>query len=139
MNPQGLAFAGSDALLVLADYPTGLWAVDTATKKVERISAAPDVTLVGIDGLLFRKGGLVAVQNGTTPQRVVRLAWDPARRRITSWELLEANRPEFEELTLAADGGEAFYFIATSQWEAFDESGKLKDGAKQREIVVMKR
>ncbi len=139
VNPQGLAFAGSDALLVLADYPTGLWAVDTATKKVERISAAPDVTLVGIDGLLFRKGGLVAVQNGTTPQRVVRLAWDPARRRITSWELLEANRPEFEELTLAADGGEAFYFIATSQWEAFDESGKLKDGAKQREIVVMKR
>lgn len=139
VNPQGLAFAGSDATLLVADYPTGLWTVDTATRKVERADAAPDVTLVGIDGLLFVDGSVVAVQNGIAPQRLVRFAWDASARKVTSWEALEANRPEFEELTLAADGGDALYFVATSQWEAFGEDGKLKEGATPREIVVMKR
>jgi hypothetical protein len=139
LSPQGLAFAGSDALLLLADYPTGLWAIDTATKKVEPVGAAPEVTLIGIDGLLFRRGSVIAVQNGIAPQRLVRFGWDAKARRVTSWEALEANRPEFEELTLAADGGDAIWFVATSQWEAFGEDGTLKEGATPREIVVMKR
>jgi hypothetical protein len=139
VNPQGIAFAGSDALMVVADYPTGLWAVDAATKRVERVAAAPDVALVGIDGLLFSGGDLVAVQNGVNPQRLVRLGWDGAARRVTSWELLEASRPEFEELTLADDSGGALWFVATSQWEAFGDDGTMKEGAKPREIVVMKR
>ncbi|MCM2315436.1 MAG: hypothetical protein NDJ92_09835 [Thermoanaerobaculia bacterium] len=138
-NPQGLAFAGSDSLLFVADYPTGLWAIDAATKSVEPVAAAPDVSVVGVDGLLWMRGSLVAVQNGTSPQRIVRLGWDAKQRRVTSWELLEANRPEFEELTLATAVGDSLYFIATSQWEAFDERGKLKEGASPREIVVMKR
>lgn len=139
LSPQGLAFAGSDALLLVADYPTGLWAVDTATKELAPVSAAPDVTLIGIDGLLFQDGSLVAVQNGIAPQRLVRFGWDAKSRRVTSWEALEANRPEFEELTLAAESGGSLWFVATSQWEAFGEDGSLKDGAKPREIVVMKR
>ena len=139
LNPQGLAFAGNDALLLVADYPSGLWTIDTATKEVERVGASPDVALIGIDGLIFRKGSLVAVQNGLAPQRLVRFGWNAKSRRVTSWELLESNRPEFEELTLVADGGEAIYFIATSQWEAFGEDGQMKDGATPREIVVMKR
>ncbi|MFA6955106.1 MAG: hypothetical protein WC538_04455 [Thermoanaerobaculia bacterium] len=139
LNPQGLAFAGSDALLLLADYPSGLWAIDTAAKTIERVEAAPEVTLIGIDGLLFRDGGIVAVQNGIAPQRLVRFGWDAKARRVTSWEALEASRPEFEELTLLAEGGDAIYFVATSQWEAFGEDGKMKDGATPREIVVMKR
>jgi len=139
LNPQGLAFAGSDALLLLADYPTGLWAIDTATKAVARVEAAPEVTLIGIDGLLFRNGSIIAVQNGIAPQRLVRFGWDAKARRVTSWEALEASRPEFEELTLLADGGAAILFVATSQWEAFGEDGKMKDGATPREIVVMKR
>ncbi|MBI2212931.1 MAG: SMP-30/gluconolactonase/LRE family protein [Acidobacteria bacterium] len=139
VNPQGLAFAGSDATLLVADYLTGLWTADTATKKLARVNAAPDVTLIGIDGLLFVKGGVIAVQNGITPQRLVRFAWDAKARSVTSWEALEANRPEFAELTLAADGGDAIYFIATSQWESFREDGTLKEGATPREIVVMRR
>lgn len=139
VNPQGLAFAGDDSLLLVADWPTGLWTVETATKKVERAGSAPDVALIGIDGLLWKDGGIVAVQNGIAPQRLVRFAFDRKERRVTSWELLEANRPEFDELTLAADGGDSIYFLATSQWESFDEKGTLKEGAKPREIVVMKR
>ncbi|MGK2857716.1 MAG: SMP-30/gluconolactonase/LRE family protein [Thermoanaerobaculia bacterium] len=139
VNPQGLAFAGDDSLLVVADYPTGLWAVETAKKSVARVATAPDVALIGIDGLIWHDKGLVAVQNGFSPQRVVRLEWDGKQRSVTSWNLLEANRPEFEELTLACADGKDLYFVATSQWEAFDESGKLKEGATPREIVVMKR
>lgn len=138
-NPQGLAFVGDDSLLIVADYPTGLWAIDAATKTIEPVAAASDVSAVGIDGLLWQSGSLVAVQNGTSPQRIVRLGWDAKQHRVTSWELLEANRPEFEELTLATADGDSLYFIATSQWEAFDETGKLKEGASPREIVVMKR
>lgn len=138
-NPQGLAFAGDDSLLIVADYPTGLWAIDAATKNVQPVATASDVAAVGIDGLLWKSGSLVAVQNGISPQRIIRLGWDAKQRRVTSWELLEANRPEFEELTLAAADGDSLYLIATSQWEAFDERGKLKEGASPREIVVMKR
>jgi hypothetical protein len=139
VNPQGLAFAGDDSLLLVADYPTGLWTVDTATKQVKRAEAAPDVTLIGIDGLLFVKGSVVAVQNGIAPQRLVRFGWDAKQRKVTSWETLEASRPEFEELTLLAESGGSIWFVATSQWEAFGEDGKLKEGATPREIVVMKR
>lgn len=139
LNLQGLAFAGSDALLLVADYPTGLWAIETATRTMTRVEAAQEVTLIGIDGLLFERGSIVAVQNGIVPQRLVRFGWDAKARRVTSWEALEANRPEFEELTLATSERGAIWFVATSQWESFGEDGKLKEGATPREIVVMKR
>lgn len=61
---QGLAFSPDEKYLFVADYSKGISKIETNTKKIEQIIPAENVTLLGIDGLYFYKGNLIAIQNG---------------------------------------------------------------------------
>jgi len=47
------------------------------------------VALNGIDGLYFDRGTLIAVENGTSPDRVVAFTADPSVTRIASETIIE--------------------------------------------------
>jgi sugar lactone lactonase YvrE len=84
----------------------------------------PGVFTAGIDGLAIDGGALLAVQNGTSPPRVVRFAIDLSRQRI-----LESNTPGLGEPTHAIVVDHALWFIADVGWDRFDASGRRRDGA----------
>jgi sugar lactone lactonase YvrE len=65
-SPQGLAFSSDEGHLFMADYSTGLFDIDVKTKKVAHLAPLAAATLLGIDGLYFHRGNLIAVQNGVT-------------------------------------------------------------------------
>lgn len=137
-SPQGLAFSGDGQHLFMADYSTGLYDIDVKTKKVSHLAPLPGATLLGIDGLYFHKGSLIAVQNGVTPQRVVRISLSKDLRRAERLQVLEANNPLFLEPTLGVVVKDTFYFIANSQWPLVDENGKLAADDKLRDPVILK-
>jgi hypothetical protein len=138
VSPQGLDFTPDERGLFMADYSKGIFLINLETKSVASVEPPSDATLIGIDGLYFHRGSLIGVQNGVTPERVVRLTLSEDLRRISRFELLAANDPAFDEPTLGVLVKDDFYFIADSQWGAIDRQGQLAPADKLREPVVLK-
>ncbi|HET7844299.1 MAG TPA: hypothetical protein VFL14_09130, partial [Xanthomonadales bacterium] len=147
-SPQGIADLG-DGAFAFADYTTGLWiareleVVDGqpaptasppparilrergATAKLARLESDVPAALYGIDGLYVYRGDLIATQNGTNPQRVLRLHLDPGRTRIVRVEVIASGHPQWDEITLGEIVGDEFRFVANSHWSKFDAKGEL--------------
>jgi hypothetical protein len=137
-SPQGLDFSADEKRLFVADYAKGVFVVDLETKKYAALAPAPDSTMLGIDGLYFYRGRLVAVQNGVNPNRVVQFFLSKDLSRVERFETVAANHAVFDEPTLGVVVKDDFYFIANSQWGAIDEQGKLAPPEELKEPVVLK-
>lgn len=138
VSPQGLDFSADEKRLFVADYSKGVFVVDLSTKRAAPLAPAPDSTMLGIDGLYFHRGRLVAVQNGVNPNRVVQFFLSKDLSRVERFETVAANLPVFDEPTLGVIVKGDFYFVANSQWGTLDEQGRLAPPEKLKEPVVLK-
>lgn len=135
-SPQGSAVA-SDGTLYVADYSGVLWAVDRHTGDAAALTVPDDLATYGIDGLAVHGRALYVVDNGLTPNRVARLQLDSTGRKVTSWRVLDMNRPEMDEPTNGVVANGNFYWIAASQGHLFDGRTPPKE-EDLKEAVVMK-
>jgi sugar lactone lactonase YvrE len=132
-SPQTPALSTDEKTLYVPDYIRGIAAMRVDTHKVEWLQPSPGVALSGIDGLYVHGKSFVAVQNGTTPARIVKFAMD-----LKSYEVLEANTPRLGEPTHGTFVGDDFYFLANSGWNEYDAKGKRKGEATPVESEVRK-
>jgi sugar lactone lactonase YvrE len=130
-SPQTPALSADQKTLYVPDYVRGIAAITLATGRVAWLQPADDIALSGIDGLYAYRGSFLAVQNGTTPARIIRFSLD-----LRKQEVLEANTPELGEPTHGTIVGGKFYFIANSGWEQYDDQGKKKLGSSPVESTV---
>jgi 1,4-alpha-glucan branching enzyme len=121
-SPQGLAVSAGDAALYVADYGLGLFRIDLKTGVIDQVEYPNGASLMGIDGLIAIPGGLIAIQNGIAPHRVVRLTLDAAGRRVTRHLVLDREHPLFDEPTLGVVVGDELFYNARSQW------GRIRPG-----------
>ena len=119
--------------LYVHDYLRGISAVQLDTRHVEWLQPAPGIALSGIDGLYVHHSSFLAVQNGTTPPRLIRFSLD-----LRQQEVLEANTPGLGEPTHGTFAGDDFYFLANSGWNEYDHDGKKKAGSAPVESTVRK-
>jgi hypothetical protein len=131
-SPQGMAPTRDGKALLVASYGQGLARVDLATGRVSWLSGKAPLMLDGIDGLVRGETGLVAIQNGTSPRRIIHVRLDEAETAIEGIEVLERANPAWGEPTLGALVGNAFVYVADGQWEAWGEGGKVRDGQTPR-------
>jgi hypothetical protein len=131
---QGITFGGDR--LYVADYSNGIYAIDPATRDAALLRVPDSATLLGIDGLYATRRGLIGVQNGTNPHRIVSIGLDGLI--VTRVDTLAANLPGMDEPTLGAVTPSGFAFNANSQWNLFGEDGKVKDEAKLQEAKVLR-
>lgn len=113
---QGLVLAGRT--LIVADYANGLFAIDVKEGSVRALHPPPNATLLGLDGLLAVAGGILAVQNGVTPQRALRIGLSADRQTITEVKVLAAALPHFHDLTLVSAVAGRPAVIAGAGWDA---------------------
>uniref|UniRef100_Q026A6 SMP-30/Gluconolactonase/LRE-like region domain-containing protein n=1 Tax=Solibacter usitatus (strain Ellin6076) TaxID=234267 RepID=Q026A6_SOLUE len=123
-SPQTPALSADERILYVPDYVRGIAAIHLRDRKVEWLVPADDIALSGIDGLYVYGGGFLAVQNGTSPARIVRFTGDLKGMRV-----LETNTPGLGEPTHGVIVGNEFYFIANSGWGGYDGEGKKKAGS----------
>jgi hypothetical protein len=130
-SPQTPALSAGGKILYVSDYLRGIGAIRLADRHVEWLQPAGDIALSGIDGLYLSGDHFLAVQNGTTPARVVRFSID-----LHKQEVREANSSWLGEPThgVLVDGD--FYFLANTGWGEFDQQGKKKAGAEPVESTV---
>jgi len=134
---QGLTFTTDEKILYVADYSKGIFRIDMPSKAITQIKPSQYVTLLGIDGLYFRGGNLIAIQNGVNPQRVIVISLNRDRTEALASKTLEANHADFFEPTLGVLVENNFYYVANSQWPLVDEKGVL-DKERLREPVILK-
>lgn len=123
---QGLAPTPDGRLLYLADYSHGLLRIELATGRVTRLDDAPGSTSLGCDGIVWYRGSLIAVQNGVAPARIMRFTLDTTGKRILRADVLDRHVPLAAEPTIGALAGNAFVYVANSQWGSYQEDGTRK-------------
>lgn len=116
---QGLALVDEDRALVVADYANGLWRIDTATADISLLPPPDKTTFFGLDGLTAAPEGLVAIQNGVSPERLLLIRMDAGR--AISAEVLAAGQPGFGDLATGTVADGRAWVVATSGWAQFDD------------------
>lgn len=134
---QGIAPSPDPNVLYVADYSHGILRVNLATGGVVRVDDAPHSTSLGIDGLIWHRGALIAVQNGVVPARVMRFTLDAAGTRFTGAEVLDRNSAVADEPTIGTMVGDEFVYVANSQWEKHDAAGKPRANAALTRSVLL--
>lgn len=115
-SPQGIAAGGDENTAYISDYAQGIFRMDLAGGQATRLPEPEDAMLLGIDGLVAYKGGLIAIQNGVRPARVLRLDLSAEGDRIVKVSVLESNHSAYDEPTTGVVVGDEFWYIANGQW-----------------------
>jgi sugar lactone lactonase YvrE len=132
-SPQTPALSADEKTLYIPDYLRGIAAMDLATRSVKWLQPGRDIALSGIDGLYVYHDRFLAVQNGTSPPRIMRFSLD-----LEKQEVLEANWLGLGEPTHGTIVGTDFYFLASTGWNDYDDNGKKKQGTDPVESSVRK-
>ena len=125
-SPQAPVPLPGGTRLLVPDYSRGIAIVDlkhpgTVTWLVHESALAA----YGIDGLYLRGHDLIAVQNGTRPERLLLMHLDTDFTRVESWTVLLARAPGLGDPTHGVVAGGQFQFIANSGWDRVDEQGHI--------------
>jgi hypothetical protein len=123
---RGMTFSPDGKVLYFADYEMGLFGLQMNTGVAFDVTGAETVLLSGIEGLYEYEGQLLAIQNGFSPQRVMRLKLDETGRAVALAVPLEAAHPAFATPTLGTLVGSQLHYIANSQRDYYDGFGLRK-------------
>ncbi len=137
-NLQGITFSDDGKFLFIADYIKGLFRLDTQTKSLITITNTLPVSLKAIDGLIYYKGSLVAIQNSVVPMRVTQYKLNAAQGAIEAFTIIDRAHPAFNEPTIGCITNNAFYYVANSLWSGYTEQHELKSESELQSVVILK-
>ena len=123
-SPQTPVLSADGKTLFVPDYDRGIAALGLADRRVRWLPAAAGITVAGIDGLYMDRGWFIAVQNGTSPERIIRVSAD-----LQKLQVLESGWPGLGESTHGVVVGRRFYFLANTGWDTFDAQGHKMPGS----------
>lgn len=144
-SPQTPVLARDGKRLFVADYTMGIAVIDlpkagAALNPLAKLNYLPhpeNVAVVGLDGLYRAGDSLIGIQNGTEPERILRLLMDPAQTEITSDQVVHQIRQFDPTHAVEVDGW--FYATANVGWSKVDDNtGQLKPGEKFTPPVLLK-
>jgi hypothetical protein len=138
-SPQTPVLARDGKRLFVADYTMGIAVIDLAGGKVSYMPHPENVAVVTLDGLYLSGDSLIGIQNGTDPNRIMRLRLNPAQTEITSAEVIEQATERMGDPTHAVLVDGWFYVSANVGWSKVDDNtGMLKPGEKFTPPVLLR-
>jgi hypothetical protein len=140
ISPQTPVVLPGGNLVAVPDYVRGIGILDIRDGSVHWLNQrdGAKVALNGIDGLYYADGAFILTQNGTSPERVVRMKLDQSQTKVASEELVERSTATLGDPTHGVVVGDWFYYIANSGWDVLDEHGDVKAGEKLSPGIVMR-
>jgi hypothetical protein len=126
-NLQGITFNENESKLFIADYLKGVLVIDIKTKNRTWLEFPEETSKKGIDGLVFYKKSLIAIQNGVVPIRIVQYKLNESVTKIIDFVVLDNNRNVFNEPALATLVQNKLCFFANSPWKFYDKNFQLDE------------
>jgi hypothetical protein len=112
--------------VLVADYSRGIAIVNLHHRSgVSWLRHAPELAVYGIDGLYLHGQTLIAIQNGTVPERLLLLQLDPSFTQILGWRVALARAPGLGDPTHGMIRDDRFEFISNSGWDRVDDQGRF--------------
>jgi sugar lactone lactonase YvrE len=127
ISPQTPALSEDEKSLFVPDYSAGIALIRLSDRRLSWVHTRVRAAVDGIDGLYYYKNNLIAVQNGTRPERVVAFHLNRVNQ-IDNWRVLEANSLGLGDPTHGVLVNSDFYFIANSGWDRVRDDGTLGPG-----------
>ena len=121
---RGIAMQPDGRIMYVADREMGIMVVDLVGQQARLLGVPATLNLGGIDGLYLQDNRLFVIQNGISPQRVMRLQLDASGTKVEAVRPLAVAQPEFDLPSFGAIEGENLYFYANSQLLAKEGSRK---------------
>lgn len=128
ISPQTPAPEGDGRHVFVPDYARGIALLDVKTGQARWLDAGRRHAMHGIDGLYLTSKGLLGIQNGAMPERLVLFELDH-ELRIVHEKIIDRSSPTLGDPThgVVVDG--EFHYIANSGWNWLDDDGRVKPGA----------
>ena len=136
-NIQGITFSEDQHNLFIADYVKGLYKLDVSNKALSKVEPDFEASIKAIDGLTFHKKGLIAIQNGIFPMRVTKYHLDASGKVLSSYQVIDAGHPAFNEPTIGCVSKDTYYYVANSQWSGYTADHKLKPENQLQETIIL--
>ena len=136
---NGIAVSPDGAILYVASAKH-ITLVDLRSKAMRPIGNPTAAADSGIDGLLYHRGGLVAVVNGVATEKEIHLArfdLSPDGREIRGKTVLDRGNPLFNIPTTAVMAGDDLYCLANTCLGVYLR-GQMNDPSKLQEPTVLK-
>jgi sugar lactone lactonase YvrE len=137
-SPQTPVLAQDGKRLFVADYPMGIAVINLASGKVDYLPHPEEMAVTGLDGLYLADDTLIGVQNGTDPERIVRLRLSHDQTAIASLEVVEQASPRLGEPTHAIKAQGMIYVTGNVGWSKIDDHGKLKPGEQFANPILLR-
>jgi hypothetical protein len=128
ISPQTPAVLPDGKHILVPDYVRGIGVLELDSKSVVWLPMEGTHALNGIDGLYAIGNSLIATQNGTSPERVIRFVVSDSKTSVISETIIERATPTLGDPTHGVVVGDYFYYIANSGWDALDDHGTLLEG-----------
>jgi len=138
ISPQTPVMAADGKHLYVPDYTRGIGVLDLQSKQVKWIPAAGRFALGGIDGMYRVSDTLIAVQNGTDPERVIQFKLDASASQLRSETVIERSTATLGDPTHAVVVAGTLYYIANSGWDVLTEAGEVDAGKKLTGSLIMR-
>lgn len=139
LRAELLAVSPEGSIAYVADWSRGLLRWDFATDSITAVAASEGRLLRGVDGLRWHDGALMGIQNGATPNRVLRVSLGADGRSIAGLSVLDAPADLEGEMTVGVIPGREFIYVASSGWPFWNEDGTRKETARPLPPVVVRR
>jgi len=131
----GLTISPDDKYLFVA-YGNGILNIEVATGKITQLTSPEHILLVGCDGLNFYDNSLIAIQSFLN--RIVRFELSPDFSSVTDYKIIESNNPDFNIPSGGVINSKYFYYVANSQINSLDRSGKVMTPEQLKDILIFK-
>lgn len=139
-SPNGIAISTDGRKLFISDLPFGVYVVDMKTKQSERLPQSVSISPSGSDGLYFYDNSLIGIINIVSERngRVARFYLNASAKALTHAVVLDCNHPLYRWPTTGVVVGNSFFYIANSQFGAFDDKQRTFLQKDLRKVVVMR-
>jgi hypothetical protein len=111
---RDMAISQNGSKLYLADAELGIMVVDLKEKSAAMLNVPESLNLGAISGLSYSNGSLFMLQNGFTPQRLVRIDLSPAGNEVANVIPLASGMPEFDFPSFVQISADQVYYFAGS-------------------------
>jgi len=138
ISPQTIALCAGDLHAFVPDYVRGIAELDLETGTARWLPMENRHALDGIDGLYCHGNSLIAVQNGTSPVRIVAFTLDASKATILKETAIERATSTLGAPTHGVIVGDTFFYIANSGWDAVDDHGAAKSAARLTPAIIMR-
>ena len=144
ISPQTPAVLPDGKHIFIPDYVRGIGLLNLETNAVAWLHQLPSTTseiptaLNGTDGFYLDGNTILLTQNGTNPERVVRLQLDNPLLHVIKEEIIERSTPTLGDPTHGVIVGNDFYYIANSGWNRVDDNGNIKPDSPLTPAKIMR-